>query len=224
MTYTLLGSSISPYVRKVKLVLLEKKIEHATEDVIPFNPPKDWRAISPLGKIPAFRHDDKIINDSTIICEYLERLHPSPALQPSDPYLQARARWIEEYVDGGLIPVTGPKVFFELVVKPLLGQKSDEATARKVIDEDLPAYFDYFESELESEVGSGFAGEFFVGDQFGIADIAVGNLFVNLRLCGVRLDATRWKRLAAFVDRMHARPSFTAVIEPLKAAVGKRWA
>ena len=219
MPYTLLGSSISPYVRKVKLVLLEKNLEHATEDVIPFNPPKDWRAISPLGKIPAFRHDDKIINDSTIICEYLDRLHPSPALHPSDPYLQARARWIEEYVDGGVIPVTGPKVFFELVVKPLLGQTSDEAAAKKVIGEELPAYFDY----LEAELGAEHAGEFFVGDRFGIADIAVGNLFVNLRLCGVRPDASRWKKLAAFVDRMHARPSFAAVIEPLKAAVGKRW-
>lgn len=220
MAYTLLGSSISPYVRKVKLVLLEKNLEHATEDVIPFNPPKGWRAISPLGKIPAFRHDDKIINDSTIICEYLERLHPSPALQPSDPYLQARARWIEEYVDGGVIPVTGPKVFFELVVKPLLGQTSDEAAARKIIDEELPAYFDYFESELESEL----AGAYFVGDELGIADIAVGNLFINLRLCGVRLDDARWKKLSAFVERMHARPSFAAVIEPLKGVVGKRWA
>lgn len=215
MAYTLLGNPISPYVRKVKLVLLEKGLDHATEDVIPFNPPQGWRSISPLGKIPAFRHDGKIINDSTVICEYLERLHPVPALQASDPYLQARARWLEEYVDGGVIPATGPRVFFELVVKPLLGQTSDEATAKKVIDEELPTYLDYLESQLD--------GDYYVGGQLGIADIAVANLFVNLRLCGVKLDPSRYPKLAAFVDRMHARPSFVAVIEPLKAAVGKRW-
>lgn len=219
MAYTLLGNPISPYVRKVKLVLLEKNLEHTVEDVVPFNPPKGWREISPLGKIPAFRHDDKVINDSTIICEYLERLHPSPALHPSDPYLQARARWIEEYVDGGVIPATGPRVFFELVVKPLLGQASDEAGAKKVIDEELPAFLDYLEAELVSQP----AGDWFVGGQFGIADLAVGNLFVGLRLCGVKPDAARWKRLAAQVERVHARPSFAAVIEPLRAAVGKRW-
>ncbi len=215
MTYTLLGSAISPYVRKVKLVLLEKQIRHAVEDVIPFNPPDGWRAISPLGKIPVLRHDERIVNDSTVICEYLERLHPTPALHPSDPYDLARARWIEEYVDGGVIPVTGPRVFFELVVKPLLGQKSDEVAAKKVVDEELPAYFDYLEAELE--------GDYYIGDQLSIADIAVGNLFVNLRLCGVKPDPSRWKKLAAFVDRMHARASFKAVIEPLLGTVGKRW-
>ncbi len=215
MAYTLLGSAISPYVRKVKLVLLEKQIRHTVEDVIPFNPPDGWRAISPLGKIPVLRHDERIVNDSTVICEYLERLHPTPALHPSDPYDLARARWIEEYVDGGVIPVTGPRVFFELVVKPLLGQKSDEAAAKKVVDEELPAYFDYLEAELE--------GDYYIGDQLSIADIAVGNLFVNLRLCGVKPDPSRWKKLAAFVDRMHARASFKAVIEPLLGTVGKRW-
>jgi glutathione S-transferase len=215
LAYTLLGSPISPYVRKVKLVLLEKGIEHATEDVVPFNPPPNWRTISPLGKIPAFRHDDKIVNDSTIICEYLERLHPSPALQPSDPYLQARARWIEEYVDGGVMPVTAPKIFFELVVKPLLGQTSDEAAAKKAIAEDLPPFLDYLETQLE--------GDYFVGGQLGIADVAVGNLFINLRLCGVKPDPARHPKLARFVERIHARKSFAAVIEPLKAAVGKRW-
>ena len=223
MAYTLLGSPISPYVRKVKLVLLEKGIEHATEDVVPFDPPPDWRALSPLGKIPAFRHDDKIVNDSTIICEYLERLHPSPALQPSDPYLQARARWIEEYVDGGVMPATAPKIFFELVVKPLLGQTSDEATAKKAIAEDLPPFLDYLEGQLEKELAPDGGGDYFVGGQLGIADIAVGNLFINLRLCGVKPDPARHPKLARFVERMHARPSFAAVIEPLKAAVGKRW-
>ena len=51
----------------------------------------------------------------------------------------------------------------------------------------------------------------------------MGNLFVNLRLCGVKPDPARWKKLAAFVDRMHARASFQTVIDPLIAAVGKRW-
>jgi len=216
LAYTLLGSPISPFVRKVKLVLLEKGIEHATEDVIPFNPPPGWRAISPLGKIPALRHDDRIVNDSTIICEYLDRLHPTPPLYPSEPYALARAKWLEEYVDGGFVPVAAPKIFFPLVLRPLMGQPSDEAAARKAIDEDLPPFFDYLESQL--------AGDFFVGDQIGIADLTIAGFFVNMRLCGVKPSPARWKKLAGFVDRIHARPSFQAVIEPLKASMGKLWA
>lgn len=215
MAYTLLGNPISPYVRKVKLVLLEKQIAHDVEDVTPFNAPSGWREISPLGKIPAFRHDDEIINDSSVICEYLEQLHPAPALYPREARPLARARWIEEYVDGGAVPVTGPNVFFPLVVKPLLGQQGDEAAAQKVIAEELPRYFDYLESQLR--------GDYYVDGRFGIADVAVGNLFVSLRLCGVKPDPARWPKLAGFVDRVHARESFAAIIQPLLAVVGKRW-
>lgn len=215
MAYTLYGSPLSPFVRKVKLVLLEKKIEHAVEEVIPFSPPPGWREISPLGKIPALRHDDKVINDSSVICEYLERLHPSPSLYPADPYPLARARWLEEYVDGGLMPVAGGKIFFELIVKPLIGQTGDEAAAKRAIDQDLPPFLDYLEAQL--------AGECFVGGRLSIADLTVGNLFVNLRLCGVKPTPARWPKLAAFVDRLHARESFQAVIDPMKASVGKLW-
>ena len=48
-------------------------------------------------------------------------------------------------------------------------------------------------------------------------------LQIYLRLAGFMPDAGRWPGLSAFTKRMHARPSFDAVIAPLKSAFGKRW-
>ena len=94
MSYTLIGSCISPFVRKVMVTLIEKGIEFEHEQVNPFAAPEGYRDVSPLGLIPAFRHDDRVINDSTVICRYIERLHPEPAFYPSDPYDCAASRMV----------------------------------------------------------------------------------------------------------------------------------
>ena len=217
MSYTVMGSPISPYVRKVMVFLKEKGVAFEHEDVNPFSPPEGYRQVSPLGRIPAFRHDDRVINDSSVICHYIERLHPTPAFYPQDPYDCARAEWIEEYMDGGYMPVTGPKLFMPLVLRPLLtGEEPDETEPRRVVAEELPPFFDYLNAHL------GDSG-YFVGKSMSIADIGVAALFVNTRLAGVNPDAKRWPKLAAFLKRMHARDSFKEVVEPILPFVGKRW-
>jgi len=217
MAYTVMGSSISPFVRKVMVFLAEKGVPYQHDDVNPFAPPDGFREVSPLGRIPAFRHDDRVINDSSIICRYIERLHPTPAFYPSDPYLSAQAEWIEEYMDGGYIPVSGPKVFLPLVLNPLLtGKEADETEPRKVIEKDLPPFYDYLDRQLGDR-------EYFIGNAMSIADIAVATLFVNTRLAGENPNPKRWPKLHAFLKRMHARPSLQAVIQPILPLLGKRW-
>jgi glutathione S-transferase len=63
---------------------------------------------------------------------------------------------------------------------------------------------------LDREIGD---HEFLVGDAISIADIAVATQFVNLRFAGGSVDAARWPKLAAYVERMQARTSFAARIE-----------
>jgi glutathione S-transferase len=217
MAYTVMGSSISPFVRKVMVFLAEKGVAYEHEDVNPFAPPDGFRSISPLGRIPAFRHDGRVVNDSSVICRYVERLHPSPQFYPSDPYESARAEWIEEYMDGGFIPVSGPKVFMPLVLSPLLtGKEADESEPRKVIENELPRFFDYLDAQLGDS-------EYFVGNSLSIADISVASQFVNARLAGVNPDRERWPKLHAFLKRMDARPSLQAVVQPILPLLGKRW-
>jgi glutathione S-transferase len=205
---TVYGASVSPFVRKVRVVLAEKGVPYEIEQVFPGPAaPPEFRAISPLGKIPAFRDGERTLADSSVICAYLERTHPTPALYPAEPYDYARALWFEEYGDGGLVPVTGAKIFFQRIVAPrFFGRATDEALVEKAINEELPPLFAYLERELGER-------EFLVGGGLTIGDIGVATQFVNLRHCGVTPDAARFPRLAAYVARMLARPSFAALIE-----------
>jgi len=220
MSLVVLGGSVSPFVRKVRVALAEKGLEYRHEQVNPYAPPAGWRELSPLGKIPAFRDGERTVNDSSVICAYLERRFPKPALYPSDDYDYARALWFEEYMDGGFVPIAGPRVFRPLVLKPLFAGKSeadpsDVAEATKVVEEELPAYWDYLERELGDR-------EFYIADRLSIADIAVSSVHVNLRHAGVAPARKRWPRLRAFLDRIHGRPSFKKVIDEETPIFGKR--
>jgi glutathione S-transferase len=204
---TVYGVNASPFVRKVRVVLAEKGIAYDLEPVFPGpTAPPDFKKMSPLGKVPAYRDGDRTLCDSSVICAYLERIHPTPALYPSDPYQYARALWFEEYADGGLVTVVGAKIFFPKVVGPrFFNRPTDEAMVKKAIEEELPPMFDYLEGEL--------GGDFLVGSTLSIGDIGVASQFVNLRHSGVGVDAKRWPKLSAYVRRIHERPSFKALIE-----------
>ena len=211
---TLYGAIISPFVRKVRIVLAEKGIAYDLDPVIPMSASPEFRKISPLGKIPAFRDGDVTLADSSVICAYLERVHPEPALYPKDPYEYARALWFEEFADGGLVNVIGVKIFFPLVVAPrFLGKEPDHAGAQKAIAEDLPPLFDYLEGQLGD-------APMIVGTRFSIGDIGLATQFVNLRWAGVTVDAKRWPKLAKYIDGVHARPSFAAILKEEREMFG----
>jgi glutathione S-transferase len=220
MSLVLLGGSVSPFVRKVRVALSEKGLEFQHEQVNPFAPPDGYREISPLGKIPALKDGDKSLCDSSVICAYLEKKYPNPPLYPTDPYDYARALWFEEYMDGGVVPTMGPKVFLPLVLKPLFAGKqepeaADVAAAQKVWTEETPKLFEY----LEKEIGD---NEFLVGGKLTIADIAVASPFVNVRHAGYAPERKRFPKLRALLDRMWSRPSFKQTIEQETPIFGKR--
>src|SRR5258708_5117911 len=114
-----IGSSISPFVRKVLLTLEFKELEYEQDPVTPLNLPEGFRRFSPLGKIPGFIDGAVEICDSSVICQYLEDRYPEPGLYPRDPALAAKARWLEEFADFKLLEVLGPPLFFERIVKKM---------------------------------------------------------------------------------------------------------
>jgi glutathione S-transferase len=219
MSLVVLGGSVSPFVRKVRAVLAEKGLDYQHEQVNPFSPPPGWREISPLGKIPAFRDGDRTLCDSSVICAYLEERFPTPALYPSDPYDYARTLWIEEFMDGGIVPVVGPPLFLELVLKPLMTRKDPDAAtedaAKKVWEEKAVPLLAYLDKELGDR-------EWFVGDRISIADIAVGAILVNPRHAGFAPERKRFPKLRAFLDRVWSRPSFKKLIDEDTPVFGKR--
>lgn len=210
MALTIYGSTVSPFVRKVRVVMAEKGLEYSIDPVSPFRAPPEFRDISPLGRIPAFRDSDlpepNHLCDSSVICDYLEHKYPTPALYPAGAYARARALWLEEYADSILAETTGRGFFFERVVKRILKSETDEAVCQKTLTEKLPPLFDY----LEGQIGG---NEYLAGGMFSIADIAVASMLVNFEHAGGEIDTARWPNLAAYAKRIHARPSFKACIE-----------
>jgi glutathione S-transferase len=64
----------------------------------------------PMGKIPILRDGDLVVPDSPVICAYLDKKHPSPALDPSDPAGLAKARFLEEYADTQMAAALGAQL------------------------------------------------------------------------------------------------------------------
>ena len=198
------GASASPFVRKVRVALAEKGLDYELKPVFPFNVSPEYKKISPLGKIPCYQDGDFTLPDSSCIVAYLEKVSPQPALHPSDPKLYARALWYEEYADTRMVEIMGPVFFQRVIRKNLMKQEPDEELVKKSLAR-LPEICDY----LEAEIGN---SDFLVGNRFSIADIAVASPFVNLRHAGERVDEKRWPKLGAYLKRIHARPSFKALL------------
>jgi glutathione S-transferase len=202
------GASLSPFVRKVRVFLAEKGVDYTLENVNIFPAPDWFKDISPLNRIPAIRDEASgfTLSDSSAICAYLEKSHPEKSLYPSSAEDLGRALWFEEYGDSEMAGHIGMGTFRPMVVSRLMGKEADVDTAQKAANEKLPPYFAYLDAQIGDK-------EFFVGDAFSIADIGVATGFVNFAHAGFRPDATAFPQLSAYLDRIHARPSFAACIE-----------
>lgn len=207
MALIVYGAPVSPFVRKVRVVLAEKGLEYSLEPLAPFPPSPQLLAVSPLGKIPAFRDTDlpepNTLADSTVICDYLEHKFPTPPLYPAAPYERARALWFEEYADSQVASNLVRGLFFERIVKKMLRLETDETVYQKALSEHMPAICGYLEKELGDN-------DYLVGNAFSIADISIATMFVNIEHAGEKACSPK---VDAYVKRIHARPSFRAVIE-----------
>ncbi len=206
MALKIYGAALSPFVRKVRVFLDEKGVEYEPVHIDPNDPPPDYRAINPLMRIPALADGDRVLADSAVICAYLERRFPEPALYPDDDYEYARTLWFEKYADEELGVNCTRTIFRNRVVMRLLGRDCDEQAVQQACAEALPPHLDYLEEQLGEH-------DFFVGERLTVADIAMVSQFTNMQHGGEEIDADRWPRLAAYVERIQARAAFQQHIE-----------
>lgn len=206
------GSTLSPYVRKCMVFGAEKGLDLELKFVGPGSPDPEFRASSPFGKIPGFRDGDFSLADSTAIVTYLEAKFPEPNLIPLAPQARARTIWFDELADT-IMMAAGGAIFGNRFVKPRVMQlPCDHAAADQAENEQLPPIFAYLEQVIPD---SGFLVE----DRLTLADISITSPLATLGCIGVCVDANRYPRTAAYVDAIHARPSFAAIIARDKAQV-----
>lgn len=206
---TVHGVPLSPYVRKVRIALIEKGIDHDINPVVPIPPANDapeFRAMSPLGKIPAYEDGDFAFSDSSVIIAYLERTQPGPALYPQNAKDYARALWLEEFSDTKMVEAVGP-VFFERIVAPnFMERETNQELVDEALNERIPFVFDYMEGKVNG-------GDYLVGESFSVADVGVGSVLRQYRLAGETVDTSKWPRLAAYADSILGRASFVQCAE-----------
>ena len=193
----LLGTPTSPYVRKVRLMLLEKKLPHDYLIDPPREPGSLVVRVNPLGRIPALILDDETcVFDSPVIAEYVDTLNDTPILIPRDHALaRMRVKRWEALADGimdSAVAVRNERVRPEEKQEPGNITLHNAAISRAL-------------SFAESELGN---HPWVNGSALSLGDIALFSTMVYLNL---RQPERDWRSahptLAAWFDRMAERPS-----------------
>jgi glutathione S-transferase len=198
----IIGSYLSPYVRKVLVCLDLKGVSYEIDPIVPFYGNDEFARLSPVRRIPVLIDDAVTLSDSTVICEYLEERYPEPSLFPQGPARRARARWLEEFADSRMGEVFIWHFYNQLVIKKYVwGEAPDEEVLRKAREEEIPQALDYLERELPP------AG--FLFGAVTVADIALATFFRNAAFARFSVDAQRWPVTAAYIAQLLDLPSFT---------------
>ena len=202
----IIGSFVSPYVRKVLACMNLKGLAYEVDPITPFFGNEEYERLSPLRRIPVLIDGDVSMCDSSVVCAYLDEAYPERPLLPASPKDRARARWLEEFADTRLGDVFIWNLFYQKVVRPLVwGEPSDEERIQKSLNEDIPAALDYLEQELPADG--------FLFGEIGAADIAVASFFRNGAYAGFETEAGRWPRTAAFVERTLSHPAIASLLK-----------
>ena len=196
------GFALSTYVRTARLALEEKGVAYELAPIELGS--EEHLKLHPFGKMPAFRHGDVRLYETSAIARYVDETFDGPALQPSDVGARARMnQWISafnDYYNSHLIRV----LVLERLVFPMRGKETDEAR----IKEALPKIENCLDV-MERELGDGRA--YIAGDELTLADLFLAPVLFYVRMTpeGDRLLADR-PAIGRWYERVSARPSFGA--------------
>lgn len=199
----LIASLTSPYARKVRAVLIEKKIECQLEVGNPWDADTQVPHFNPLGKIPVLVLDDGTpLYDSRVIVEYLDNISPVSRLLPQDNRSLALVKRVEALADG--ICDAAIAVFLER--KRAENEQSAGWMARQLQKVELGL------AALSAELGE---KPWMRGESYTLADVAVG---CCLNYLAFRFAELTWPQdhpnLLNLVEKINQRQSFAETVPP----------
>jgi len=199
----LVTSLTSPYGRKVRVVLAEKKIPFQLQVENPWSPDSPVPSFNPLGKVPVLVLEDGVsVFDSRVIVEYLDHVSPVAHLIPSDLKSRMIVRGVEALADG----VSDAAVAVYLEKKRAPEQQSSDwlLLQEKTLFRGLEA--------LSEALGE---KPWYLGNSMTLADIACGCMlgYLDLRLAEIDWRAAH-ANLARLTDKLATRASFVDTRPP----------
>ena len=97
--------AVCPFAQRTRMVLTLKGVAFRLTEIDITRPRPDWfMAMNPLGQVPVIRHRGQVLNESSVINEYLEEVFPEPRLFPADAYRRAQSRILIDQVNQSFVP------------------------------------------------------------------------------------------------------------------------
>ncbi|HBH00012.1 MAG: glutathione S-transferase family protein [Rhodobacteraceae bacterium] len=197
-------SLLSPFCRKVRLVLGEKKIEAELIEERYWERRADFIRMNPTGKVPVLRDGAVTLGDSQAICEYLEETRPNPALLPGDPAERAEIRRLVFLFDDTFHHTVTSKLLYERVHKKVMGLGTPDSRNVKSGAQKIKAHLDYMNGLLEQR-------RWLAGERLTLADFAAA---AHLS-CLDYISDVAWDRAPAVREwyaLIKSRPSFRPLL------------
>ena len=193
MVMKLIGSLTSPYVRKVRIVLAEKKIEYKFVEDNVWGPDTQIHEANPLGKVPCLvMEDGSAMFDSRVIVEYLDTLTPVGKLIPGSGRERADVRTWEALADGTMDAAVAARL--EQTWPP----RAPEQRCQPWIDRQLGK----IHAALKAmSVGLG-ESNWLCGTHLTLADIAVGTALGYVAFRNPEID---WRGDYPNLNKLHER-------------------
>lgn len=194
----LIGSIASPYVRKVRVVMAEKKLDYELILENVWAPDTKIMQSNPLGKVPCLvMEDGGAMFDSRVIVEYLDTLTPVCKLIPPNGRERAEVKCWEALADGVLDAAVAVRL--ERTLRPQ-AQQSEEWTRRQM---------DKVHAGLKAMAAGLKDTPFCIGTHYSLADVAVG---CALGWLSFRFPEIDWRgeypNLVKLFDKLSERQSF----------------
>ena len=195
---------LSPFCRKVRLSLAEKKIEVELVEERYWEPSPDFMRRNPAGMVPVLKMNGQMLAESAPICEFIEEKHPEPALMPNTPEGRYEVRRLVSWFDDKFHHEVTSKLLYERVNKKIMGQGYPESRNVKAGAKAIKYHLDYMGWLLDQR-------RWLAGDAMTLADFAAAAHLSALDY----ISDVDWNRNAVVRDwyaKIKSRPAFRSIL------------
>ncbi len=195
---------LSPFCRKVRLSLAEKKIECELIEERYWEENPDFHRRNPARKVPVLRIDGRTLPESAAICEYLEEKYPEPPLMPRSAEGRYEVRRLVAWFDDKFHHEVTSKLLYERVNKKMMGAGFPDSGNVKSGAKAIKYHLDYMAHLLEQR-------RWLAGDAMTLADFAAAAHLSALDY----ISDVDWNRSDVVKDwyaKIKSRPAFRSIL------------
>lgn len=195
---------LSPFSRKVRLCLAEKKIEVELVEERYWEQSPEFLRRNPAGTIPVLKHGNLMMSDSQAICEYLEETNPTPPLMPRDPEGRYEVRRLVAWFDSKFNEEVTTKLLGERVFRKVMANGYPDSANVKAGAKAIKFHLDYMAWLLDKR-------RWLAGNEMTMADFAAA---AHLS-CLDYISDVDWNRSEVVRDwyaKIKSRPAFRSIL------------